>query len=88
MKSLSILGTAAMFLVGGGIVTHGIPWLHHLIEHAAGSLKASGGMGAVFAPVVPSVLNGLCGLIAGILVLLLVAAFKKLRGKLVEDQAH
>ncbi|NQX01480.1 DUF808 domain-containing protein, partial [bacterium] len=35
MKTLSILGTAAMFLVGGGIVTHGIPWLHHAIEQAA-----------------------------------------------------
>ena len=88
MKSLSILGTAAMFLVGGGIVTHGIPWLHHLIEHAAGSLKATGGMGAVLAPVAPPVLDGLCGLIAGILVLLLVAAYKKLRGKPAEGQAH
>ena len=88
MKSLSILGTAAMFLVGGGIVTHGIPWLHPLIGHAAGSLKATGGMGAVLAPVAPPVLDGLCGLIAGILVLLLVAAYKKLRGKPAEGQAH
>lgn len=81
MKTLSILGTAAMFLVGGGIVTHGIPWLHHLIEHAAGSLNASGGIGAIFAAITPSLLNGLCGLIAGTLVLLLVMAFKRLRGK-------
>ena len=65
MKSLSVLGTAAMFLVGGGIITHGIPWLHHAIEHAAG-------LGGVLAPVIPSLLDGLCGLIAGTLVLLLV----------------
>ena len=32
MKGLSIAGTAAMFLVGGGILTHGLPWLHHAIE--------------------------------------------------------
>jgi predicted DNA repair protein MutK len=32
MKLLSIVGTAAMFLVGGGIIVHGWPWLHHLIE--------------------------------------------------------
>lgn len=29
MKTLSVLGTAAMFLVGGGILVHGIPLLHH-----------------------------------------------------------
>jgi predicted DNA repair protein MutK len=73
MKSLSVLGTAAMFLVGGGIITHGIPWLHHAITHAAG-------MGGVLAPVIPSLLDGLCGLIAGTLVLLLVTGVKKLRG--------
>jgi len=32
MKALSIVGTAAMFLVGGGILVHGIPWLHGWIE--------------------------------------------------------
>lgn len=33
MKALGILGTAAMFLVGGGIISHGIPFLHHVSEH-------------------------------------------------------
>ena len=36
MKVLSIAGTAAMFLVGGGILVHGIPALHHWVEGAAG----------------------------------------------------
>ncbi len=88
MKSLSVLGTAAMFLVGGGIVTHGIPWLHHFIEQVAGGLKASGGLGAVLGAAAPPVLNGLCGLIAGSMVLLLVGVFKKLRGKSAQNQAH
>ena len=35
MKALSVAGTAAMFLVGGGILVHGVPWLHHGIEAAA-----------------------------------------------------
>lgn len=74
MKSLSVLGTAAMFLVGGGIVTHGIPWLHHLIQDVA---AAAG----VIRPVVPSLLDGLVGLLAGTAVLLLVSGFKKIRGK-------
>ncbi|MEO5712980.1 MAG: DUF808 domain-containing protein [Luteolibacter sp.] len=74
MKSLSILGTAAMFLVGGGIVTHGIPLLHHAIDHAA---EKAG----ILAPVIPPLLNGLCGLIAGILALLLFNGVQRLRGK-------
>ncbi|MBX3742619.1 MAG: DUF808 domain-containing protein [Akkermansiaceae bacterium] len=75
MKLLSILGTAAMFLVGGGIVVHGIHWLYLQIEYLA---AATGGF---FAPIVSSLLNGICGLIAGILVLLLVNGIRKLRGK-------
>ncbi len=81
MKTLSILGTAAMFLVGGQIVTHGIPPLHHAIEHVGESLHASGGIGAIFSAITPSLLNGICGLIAGTLVLFLVMGIKKLRGK-------
>lgn len=72
MKSLSVLGTAAMFLVGGGIITHGIPWLHHAIEHLAG-------MSGVLAPVVPALLDGVCGLVAGSLVLLIVTGVQKWR---------
>ncbi|MGQ7189169.1 DUF808 family protein, partial [Escherichia sp. HC-CC] len=40
MKALSIVGTLAMFLVGGGIVVHGIAPLHHAIEHFAGQQSA------------------------------------------------
>lgn len=81
MKTLSILGTAAMFLVGGGIVTHGISWLHHKIQHAGEAAKHAGGIGAVFAPIIPTLLDGLCGLLAGILVFLLFTGVQKLRGK-------
>ena len=77
MKTLSIAGTAAMFLVGGGIVTHGIPWLHHAIAQVAAST-------GFLAPVVPPLLDGLCGLIAGTIVLLLFNGIQKLRGKSAE----
>lgn len=80
MKSLSILGTAAMFLVGGGIVTHGIPWLHHAIVHAQEVVKASGSAIAWMAPLTGPLLDGLCGLIAGTLVLLMVLGYRKFRG--------
>jgi predicted DNA repair protein MutK len=66
MKLLSIAGTVAMFLVGGGILVHGIPWLHHQIE------ELTAGRGAIIETVGSSALEGVVGVIAGILALLLV----------------
>lgn len=42
MKGLSVVGTAAMFLVGGGILLHGIPGAHHLIEGSIATVSSSG----------------------------------------------
>jgi predicted DNA repair protein MutK len=64
MKALSVLGTAAMFLVGGGILTHGIGPLHHAIEAASAAVGA-GVMGGL----VSTLLDGLTGIVAGGLVL-------------------
>ena len=72
MKALSIIGTAAMFLVGGGILTHGIPWAHHGIEQLAGMAGAVPGMGGLLQVVAPAGLNGLVGVVAGAVVLLVV----------------
>jgi predicted DNA repair protein MutK len=73
MKTLSVVGTAAMFLVGGGILVHGIPgmegWIHHLTE-------AVGKAGFLLSMLV----DGLIGIVAGAIVLGLVTAYKKLRG--------
>jgi len=80
MKTLSILGTAAMFLVGGEIFTHGIGPVHHFIEHTGQSLKAIAGIGGFLGAIAPALLNGICGLIAGAIVLLIVNGIKKLRG--------
>lgn len=74
MKTLSVLGTAAMFLVGGEILTHGIGPVHHAIVHVA---EKAG----LLAPVVAALLNGLCGLVAGALALLAFNGIQKLRGK-------
>jgi len=62
MKSLSVIGTAAMFLVGGGILTHGVPVVHHWIEGVAAS---AGGAGFI----VPMLLNAVAGIVAGAAVL-------------------
>jgi predicted DNA repair protein MutK len=73
MKGLSIAGTAAMFLVGGGILAHGLPPLHHLAEsllHGADGLVRILGSG---------LFNGLAGVLAGLAVLLVVAAVQRVR---------
>ena len=81
MKTLSVAGTAAMFLVGGGILTHGIPQLHHAIEAVATYLKQSGGVGNFIGIFAPTLINGIAGLVAGTLALLLFMGIQKLRGK-------
>ncbi len=75
MKTLSIAGTAAMFLVGGGILTHGIAALHHAIE---GVSKTVGGVGGLL---VSSLLDALVGVVAGAIVLAVVTLVQKARGK-------
>jgi uncharacterized protein len=67
MKGLAIAGTAAMFLVGGGILVHGLPALHHLIQPLGG--------------VIGFLAEGLVGVVAGALVLAVVMLVQKVRGK-------
>jgi uncharacterized protein len=81
MKFLSIAGTAAMFLVGGGILTHGIGPVHHLIEKLTAQIAAIGGVGPVLGAITPLLMDAVVGLLAGALVLLVVNGFKKLKLK-------
>lgn len=69
MKTLSVVGTAAMFLVGGGILAHGLPGaegLLHELTHGAGSVPA---VGLILEPLTPLVFNALVGILAGAVVL-------------------
>lgn len=75
MKSLSVIGTAAMFMVGGGILTHGVPAAHHLIEGLTGQTAAVIGG---FSVIMPTLLNAVAGIIAGAVVLVGVTLFSKL----------
>ncbi len=72
MKFLSIAGTAAMFLVGGGILTHGVPVLRHWID------ELSNGLGSPLSAIAPLLLDGVFGVIAGAVVLAVVSVVKKL----------
>lgn len=73
MKFLSIAGTLAMFLVGGGILVHGVDMLHHQAEH----LSHLSGM---FGGLTEALYNGVVGFIAGCLVVAIVVLFKKIKG--------
>ncbi len=69
MKTLSIAGTAAMFLVGGGILVHGIPGAHDLLHHWAESLGALPLAGAMLQAMASPLIGALTGIVAGALVL-------------------
>ena len=72
MKLLTVVGTAAMFLVGGSILAHGLPAVHHGIAHLSDSLGLFGGVAGML-------LEALLGIVAGALVLLVVHFGGKLK---------
>ncbi len=72
MKSLSVLGTAAMFLVGGGILVHGVPMLGHALEAFAAPLGWLG-------PVLTNLGNAVAGLVAGLVVVAAVRLVGRIR---------
>lgn len=74
MTTLSVVGTAAMFLVGGGILVHGLPFIEHPIHTV---VERAGGWGWL----VSSVAGGLVGIIAGGLVVGAVSLVQALRKK-------
>ena len=73
MKTLSVVGTAAMFMVGGGILAHGLPPVHHAVDALVS------GLGGFLQAVLPALLNALIGVAAGALALLAVTVFQRLR---------
>jgi predicted DNA repair protein MutK len=78
MSTLSIVGTAAMFLVGGGILVHGMPITAaglHIVEVWAHSLPTAGGIVGVIASML---YNGLLGFIAGGVIVGVYLGFKRL----------
>jgi predicted DNA repair protein MutK len=74
MKTLSIVGTAAMFMVGGGILMHGFAWLHHHSIALTQSLGWAQGIATTG-------LDALLGVVAGAVLVALMMGFNKVRGK-------
>ena len=72
MKALSVIGTAAMFMVGGGILSHGLPPVESAVHHAAEWVARDAGH--LLSAIVPTLLNALLGIVAGLLSVPLVSA--------------
>lgn len=70
MKTLSVVGTAAMFLVGGGIIAHGIPFLHHFVEQSIDVVSVWPTFGTIAGSLTGIALYGAIGIAAGFVVFL------------------
>lgn len=75
MKSLSFLGTAAMFTVGGSILVHGIPPVAHFLEGLVAPLEARS---AILGGASSMILEAVAGILAGIIAVLLMLVGKRL----------
>jgi predicted DNA repair protein MutK len=69
MKSLSVIGTAAMFLVGGGILAHNMPWVHHLSANLSQAAIGWPGAGTLVSTFVPHLTGAVVGIFAGAIIL-------------------
>jgi predicted DNA repair protein MutK len=78
MKGLSVIGTAAMFLVGGGILVHGLPGASDVVHAAAHHLAETAVVGGLLAALTPLLLNVLTGIASGTLILGATSAAKRL----------
>jgi predicted DNA repair protein MutK len=81
MKFLSVFGTIAMFMVGGGIITHNLDWFHHLSGHIATSLENVPTIGAVLGAISPILFDMIIGMIIGAIAVLLYSLYKSINTK-------
>ena len=79
MKGLSSAGTVAMFLVGGGILAHGVPVLRDAIENWSDHVDTIPAVGAVLGPLASILANAVAGIVAGAVVYAAAALAKRLR---------
>lgn len=67
MRGLSVAGTAAMFLVGGGIIVHGIPAIHHMLHDLAAWLGGGGHAASPWATPLTTAADAVVGICVGFL---------------------
>lgn len=77
MKALSVLGTVAMFVVGGGIIVHGIPPLYDVINRFAHGLADLPAVGSALTLLTPMLVNAVLGVVFGAVALGMVGAGRR-----------
>jgi predicted DNA repair protein MutK len=82
MKLLGVVGTVAMFMVGGGIIGHNLPPLHHFAEGAAEAALQVPVAGRVLAALAPTLVDTVAGVAAGAIVLAAVTLYNRVRARL------
>lgn len=78
MKTLTVVGTIAMFLVGGGIINHAVPLLHHLTEESVDHIEHIPTFGHIFGSLLPTLINLGIGFIAGFVVFFIMQLIQKI----------
>lgn len=77
MKTLTIVGTVAMFLVGGGIINHAIPQFHHFTEDSVDQIQHIPTIGNIIGSLTPTLINLVIGFVAGLLVFVVITTIQK-----------
>ncbi|OEF18846.1 DUF808 domain-containing protein [Aliivibrio logei] len=77
MKFLTVVGTIAMFLVGGGIVVHSIPFVHHALESVVSLLPSIPYVAATYL----TIGNGIIGLLSGFILLGVISTYQKIKSQ-------
>ena len=81
MRTLSVVGTAAMFMVGGSIIGHGVPALHHISELASIAASKLPLIGGALMFVAPVIVDGIIGVIVGAICVAVLLLVKKVLPK-------
>ncbi len=81
MKTLTVVGTVAMLLVGGGIFTHGIPALHHLVELSSDTIETLPTIGHFLSQLSTVLINMTLGFIVGAIIYFVIEIIQKLKAK-------
>jgi predicted DNA repair protein MutK len=79
MRSLTVIGTLAMFMVGGSIIGHGFPLWHHGVNDFSAYLQTLPIVGTALTSLAPLLMDAVMGVLVGAISLALVSLGKRLK---------
>ncbi len=81
MKGLSVFGTIAMFLVGGGIASHNIEWLHHISGYIVNIALSIPAIGDILSSISPILFDAIIGMLLGGFILSVLSLYQGIKTK-------